>query len=89
MGAQALKEMLMNVSPEQARRGAVTASPSGENPNYRFDWTRDSALTMREVVNKLESATSPREQARYLDQLKAYDRFSWRKMIPLMRDGRH
>lgn len=31
--------------------GAVLASPSKNNPDYWYTWTRDSALTLKEVID--------------------------------------
>ncbi|XBW34632.1 hypothetical protein QEN19_000199 [Hanseniaspora menglaensis] len=33
--------------------GIVLASPSAENPNYFYDWTRDTAITMNTIVNAI------------------------------------
>src|SRR5262245_38177035 len=47
--------MLKNISPSYGARGSVTASPSEVNPNYRFDWTRDSSMAMRTVLLEARS----------------------------------
>lgn len=36
-----------------AASGLVIASPSTANPNYYYTWTRDSALTLRMLVDEL------------------------------------
>lgn len=38
--------------------GTVLASPSQSNPNYFYDWTRDSAITMNTLVNVLQTQMS-------------------------------
>lgn len=38
--------------------GTVLASPSQSNPNYFYDWTRDSAITMNTIVNVLQTQMS-------------------------------
>lgn len=74
------RRMLDDVSPAYGRRGAVTASPSRQ-PNYRFDWTRDGALTMRQVVAELRANRDPVQRLQNVARLKAYTLFSWRKVI--------
>ena len=43
---RALEGVLANLAPN----GAILASPSASEPNYRYDWVRDSALTMRALA---------------------------------------
>jgi len=40
--------------------GMVVASPSRENPNYYFDWVRDTALTMRSLIDYYELKKDPK-----------------------------
>lgn len=35
-----------------AKSGIVIASPSTSNPNYLYSWTRDSALTLKVVIDQ-------------------------------------
>ncbi|SCV71672.1 BQ2448_3260 [Microbotryum intermedium] len=46
----AWKRLLENVHPEGTAEGCVVASPSREAPDYWYEWTRDSALVMRNLV---------------------------------------
>ncbi|OUR94107.1 hypothetical protein A9Q84_17505 [Halobacteriovorax marinus] len=45
-------KLMDNISPSDAVRGIVVASPSKEEPNYYYHWVRDAALVM-DVVNSL------------------------------------
>ena len=54
----ALQGVLNNIGPDGslvagAASGLVVASPSTVNPNYFYTWTRDSALTLRMLVDEL------------------------------------
>ncbi|CAK7237146.1 hypothetical protein SCUCBS95973_009862 [Sporothrix curviconia] len=54
----ALQGVLNNIGPNGslapgAASGLVIASPSTVNPNYYYTWTRDSALTLRMLVDEL------------------------------------
>jgi glucoamylase len=75
----ALRRMMQNISPANARKGAVIAAPLG-NPEYPFHWTRDAAITMDEVLHELKSAPPGKQRARYVERMKDYARFSWRIM---------
>lgn len=55
-----LKTVLSNSQRPDVFPGMVIASPSRENPNYYFDWVRDTALTMRSLVDYYEVKKSPR-----------------------------
>ncbi|ORX37845.1 Six-hairpin glycosidase-like protein [Kockovaella imperatae] len=47
----ALTKILENIGPAAgASDGLVVASPSKENPDYFYTWTRDSALTMSSLL---------------------------------------
>ncbi|KAJ4397765.1 hypothetical protein N0V93_002001 [Gnomoniopsis smithogilvyi] len=55
--AIALQGALNNIGPDGsevpgASAGLVVASPSKANPNYFYTWTRDSALTLRMIVDE-------------------------------------
>lgn len=48
-----------NIGPRGAKArdvpaGTLIASPSKQNPNYFYQWTRDSALSIREVIDAFE-----------------------------------
>ncbi|KAJ1662970.1 Glucoamylase, intracellular sporulation-specific [Coemansia sp. RSA 1646] len=53
----AQQRILANIAPfandPTALAGAVCASPSRSNPDYYYSWTRDSALTMSEIIKWL------------------------------------
>lgn len=49
-----LKVMIQNSTMPDVYPGMVVASPSRENPNYYFDWVRDTSLTMRTLVDYFE-----------------------------------
>jgi glucoamylase len=71
----ALKKMLANVSPPGAVPGSVAASPSHANPDYWYNWRRDAALTMQEVVSLYEKSSDPAQKAAYLKILNDYASF--------------
>lgn len=39
--------------------GALLASPSGQDPNYRFHWVRDSALTWKALLDVARARETP------------------------------
>lgn len=50
----AVQRILDNIGPNLgANPGIVVASPSTEDPNYLYTWTRDGALTMKSLVERL------------------------------------
>lgn len=57
----AVSRLLCNLGPDGCyangvAAGAVIASPSKNNPDYWYTWTRDSALTFKEVVDTFEGS---------------------------------
>ncbi|GAA5889397.1 hypothetical protein JCM6882_000731 [Rhodosporidiobolus microsporus] len=50
--ATAWERLLSNVHPEGTEAGCVVASPSKALPDYWYEWTRDSAVVERNVVNR-------------------------------------
>jgi glucoamylase len=48
------KTVIANASMPDVKPGMVVASPSKEAPNYYYDWVRDTALTMRSLVDYYE-----------------------------------
>lgn len=52
----ALSRLLCNIGPDGcyaqgADSGIVIASPSKNNPDYFYTWTRDSALVFKEIID--------------------------------------
>ena len=71
----ALSKMEDNISPPGAAPGAVAASPSHANTDYWYNWRRDAALTMDEVVTLYNQAGDPGQQAVYGKMLDDYAAF--------------
>ncbi len=71
----ALQKMEANISPPGAAPGAVAASPSHADPDYWYNWRRDAALTMDEVVTLYNQAADPAQQAAYGKMLDDYAAF--------------
>lgn len=44
---------LSNLPPQEVLHGIVIASPLRNNPNYFFNWIRDSALTIRSLIHHM------------------------------------
>ncbi|ORX44578.1 glucoamylase [Hesseltinella vesiculosa] len=53
-----LNEMKNNINPPGSAPGFLAASLCTASPNYYFDWTRDSALSFRVLVNELQNGKS-------------------------------
>ncbi|KAJ1926694.1 hypothetical protein IWQ60_003580 [Tieghemiomyces parasiticus] len=53
------------VSPPEAARGAMQASPSREHPNYFYHWVRDTGLVMDLVADLYAETSDQREQERW------------------------
>jgi glucoamylase len=49
-----LNKVIENATMPDVRPGMVVASPSRSNPDYYFDWVRDTALTYRALVDFYE-----------------------------------
>lgn len=45
-----------NLDENEVSEGVVIASPSKQNPNYFYQWTRDSALTIRSLIYRLQDS---------------------------------
>ncbi len=74
---QKLKQnFFANIHPN----GAIVASPSKQNPNYYYDWIRDSAIAMNLIETWYESTHA----AEYKDRLFHYA--SWTKSIQHQND---
>jgi glucoamylase len=66
---RALMGVLSNLKPN----GAVIASPSTANPNYFYDWVRDTGLTMRTVIRiAYDKRTDASLRARLLAQIERW-----------------
>ena len=72
----ALKNLLRNISPPGAAKGAVVASPSQINPNYWYNWVRDAALVMSFIVEQYRNTGDPNQKSYYLDLIWDYIDFS-------------
>ncbi len=72
----AVKRMFANISPKGGAVGAVAASPSRKNPNYWYHWVRDAAITMNEIVYRLDGIETPEERQIETQMLKNYAAFS-------------
>jgi glucoamylase len=46
--------VISNSTRPDVKPGMVVASPSKRDPNYYFDWVRDTALTMRSLIDYYE-----------------------------------
>ena len=55
-----LSMVVSNATRPDVKPGMVVASPSRENPNYYYDWVRDTALTMRSLIDYYELKKDPR-----------------------------
>ena len=55
-----LKMVISNATRPDVLPGMVVASPSKEDPNYYYDWVRDTALTMRSLVDYYETKKDPK-----------------------------
>lgn len=65
--AFSIPRIFRNVSPSDARPGAVVAAQTRNNPNYYFHWVRDAALTMEALIERYNfnvkvGATATQEQ---------------------------
>lgn len=49
-------KLLANISPADAHKGVVIASPSRHEPDYYFHWVRDAALVMEIAVQQYRLA---------------------------------
>ena len=45
-----IDKILDNIN--ETNNGLIVASPSTQNPDYYYHWVRDSALTMKVIVNE-------------------------------------
>lgn len=54
-----LKKVIENASMPDVYPGMVVASPSRSNPDYYYDWVRDTALTYRALIDYYELKKKP------------------------------
>lgn len=54
-----LRLTLRNISPEGTDPGCVVASPSKKDPDYWYQWTRDSAMVFKVVVEYWKRDLNP------------------------------
>jgi glucoamylase len=55
-----LKTVIQNSTMPDVYPGMVVASPSKYDPNYYFDWVRDTALTVRTLIDYWEITRDPK-----------------------------
>jgi glucoamylase len=55
-----LQTVISNATKPDVRPGMVVASPSRQNPDYYFDWVRDTALTYRALIDYYELKKDPK-----------------------------
>lgn len=51
---KSLEMVISNATRPDVRPGMVVASPSRQNPDYYYDWVRDTALTYRSLIDFYE-----------------------------------
>ncbi|MES2526020.1 MAG: glycoside hydrolase family 15 protein [Bdellovibrionota bacterium] len=56
---QSLKRLIRNASMPDVSPGMVVASPSRTNPNYYYDWVRDTSLSMKALIDVWEISKNP------------------------------
>lgn len=57
---ESLRVLIQNASMPDVYPGMVVASPSRENPDYYYDWVRDTALTARTLIDYYEISGDPK-----------------------------
>ncbi|GAA5954640.1 hypothetical protein JCM21900_006089 [Sporobolomyces salmonicolor] len=67
----AWKRLLANIHPEGTAPGSVVASPSKAKPDYWYEWTRDSAIVMRTIVQRYIRSPSPSDERLIRDYIQA------------------
>jgi glucoamylase len=73
-----VRNLLANISPDGAAKGAVVASPSKDNPNYFKHWIRDAGLTMDVVISMYQMSHDPGERNSLFNRMADYMDFSRR-----------
>lgn len=63
----AWKRLLMNIQPtEECDPGCIVASPSKKDPNYFYQWSRDSAMVMKVIIEYWKRDIDPTGTAKQL-----------------------
>src|SRR4051812_299563 len=57
---KSLEHVISNATRSDVRPGMDVASPSKQNPDYYYDWVRDTALTYRAMVDYYELRKDPK-----------------------------
>jgi glucoamylase len=58
----ARERLFLNIHPPGTAPGIVIASPSRQDPDYRYHWTRDASLVMGEVVSQFSELQGPKRE---------------------------
>ncbi len=80
--------LFLNISPPGAALGAVSASPSRQDPDYFFHWVRDSSIVMSEVIDLYARASNSKDRNflfKVLDQFVEFSRAN--QMTPNLSGG--
>ncbi len=56
---ESFKRLVRNASMPDVSPGMVVASPSRTNPNYYYDWVRDTSLSMKALIDYWELRKDP------------------------------
>jgi glucoamylase len=70
--SHSLERIHKNMNPEGSIEGTVVASPSTEEPDYFYDWTRDSALVYSALQNSNLSITTQYIKSTKFHQLHSF-----------------
>ncbi len=71
-----ISRILNNISPSDARPGAVIAAQTRHEPNYYYHWVRDAALTMEAVISEYRTRTDANDRNILRQKLMEYLNFS-------------
>ncbi len=71
-----ISRILENISPADARPGAVIAAPTRRDPNYYYHWVRDAGLTIEAVVNEYRVRSSASDRNILRQKISEYIDFS-------------
>jgi glucoamylase len=78
---RATEYLLKNISPSDAVKGVVVASPSKRDPDYYYHWVRDAALVMESVHDLLDESTNMKERLNFEKMLFDFASFSRRNQL--------
>lgn len=76
-----LKTVIANSTRPDVKPGMVVASPSRSNPDYYYDWVRDTALTMRSLIDYYELKKDPKVKNMIFNWIKAE---TYRQTLPTL-----